>query len=546
MAEQKRLKRQNFIAKNKLRAVAGIVMFVAVLLKMIFLYKKIDNTGTGFYLTAYTFVLIIALILSLSLREVVKKAVSYRKSRNQYKNAVKIMQTGSLMGLVLGLVLFLFFLLLAGRMTNGAFHMGAYGTFTMIFAAGAFPFMFVSAAILGCFDGFDFDMPDGAAKIIFSISDLLLSIVLVVVACGIGEKHGNLLHDTNVVFAFGAAGAAAGFCGACFMTAVWLLALFQAFRQKMRGKIAEDTSRGQESLGEQVIAILSASGESFTRYVIWYGTLLVNQLLFFRFFRGLEAESGSVYQSVLLFGDYLKEMIWYILPLILAIMLGDFTANSLEKVMQKDDLYHGGMRIIMGIKQYLCFILPIICVLGVVHGALQESVFMGTSHSILLTVSFALFGFAYLEAGMLKGAGKEWLGMSCGLAAFVVQTAGAVFLLKECHDIVPVIYCNLIFSAVLFCGCSVCLLRFCVYRKNLVRHLAMPFAAVFAAVIAAVLCMFLKAAGNILAVVVALLAAFAVHMITLVVTGCIKEGEFHEFPQGNLLAALGKLMGIYS
>lgn len=544
MAEPKRLKKQNFIARNKLRTVAEIVIFVAVLLKMIFLHKKIDNTGTAFYLTAYTFVLVIALILSLSLREVVKKAVSYRKSRNQYKNAVKIMKTGSLMGLVLGLVLFFFFMLLAGRITNGAFHMGAYGTFIMIFAAAAFPFMFVSSAVLGCFDGFDFDMPDGAAKIIFSISDLLLSIVFVAAACRIGEKHGNLLHDANVVFAFGAAGAAAGFCGACFMTAVWLLALFRAFRQKMRAKIAEDTSRGQESLGEQVIAILSASGESFTRYVIWYGTLLINQLLFFRFFRG-GMESGNIYYSVPLFGDYLTEMLWYILPLMLALMLGDFTADSLEKVMKKD-LYHGGMRIVMGIKQYLCFILPIICVTGVVHGTLQEAVFMGPSHSVLLTVSYALFCLAYLEAGMLKGAGKEWFGTGCGLAAFVIQTAGAVFLLKECHDIVPVIYCSLIFSTVLFCGCSVCLFRFCVYRRNLVRHLVMPFAAVFAAVIAAVLCMFLKAAGNILAVVVALFAAFAVHMITLVVTGCIKEGEFHEFPQGNLLAALGRLMGLYS
>lgn len=544
MTEQKRLKRQNFIAKNKLRAVAGIVMFAAVLLKMIFLHKKINNEGTGFYLTAYIFVLIIAFILSMSLREVVKKAVSYRKSRNQYKNAVKIMKTGSLMGLVLGLVLFFFFLLLAGRITNGAFHMGAYGTFTMIFAAAAFPFMFVSSVVLGCFDGFDFDMPDGAAKIIFSISDLLLSVILVAVACGIGEKHGNLLHDANVISAFGAAGAAAGFSGACFMTAVWLFALFHAFRQKMRGKIAEDTSRGQESLGEQVIAILSASGESFTRYIIWYGTLLINQLLFFRFFRGPAPETGGIYPAITIFGDYLKEMLWYILPLILAMMLGDFTANSLEKVMQKDDLYHGGMRIVMAAKQYLCFVLPIICVLGVVHSALQETVFMGVSHSVLLTVSYALFGFAYLEAGMLKGAGKEWLGTGCGLAAFVIQTAGAVFLLKECHDIVPVIYCNLIFSAVLFCGCGVCLLRFCVYKKNLVRHLAMPFAAVFAAVIAAVLCMFLKAAGALLAVVVALLAACVVHMVTLVVTGCIKEGEFHEFPQGNLLAALGRIMGL--
>lgn len=546
MAEQKKSKRQNFIARNKFRAAAGIVLFAAVLLKLIFLSKKIESAGTGFYLTAYTFVLVIALMLALSLREVVKKAVSYRKSRNQYKNALKVMKTGSILGLIIGVVLFLLFLLLAGRLTNRAFHMGAYGTFTMIFAAAAFPFMLISAVVLGCFDGFDFDMPDGAAKIIFGISDLLLSIAFVVIACGLGEKHGKLLHDDNVVFAFGSAGAAAGFCGACFMTAIWLLGLFQAFRKKMRGKISEDTSRSQESFWEQTMGLFSASGESFTKYVIWYGTLFINQLLFFRFFRMAEAENGGVYPAITLFGDYLREMAWYILPLILAIMLGDFTAGNLDKIIKKDDLYHGGLRIVMGIKQYLCFVLPIICVLGVVQGALQESAYAGDSHALLVTVSCVLLGLAYLEAGMLKGLGKEWLGMICGLAAFVVQTAGAVFLLKECHDMVPVLYCNLIFAAVLFCGCSACLFRFCVYKKNLIRHLLMPLVAVFAAVIAAILCMFLKAAGNLLAVIVALLAACVVHMVALVVTGCIKEGEFHELPQGNLLAALGRMMGMYS
>lgn len=546
MAEQKRLKRQNFIARNKLGAVAGVVLFAAIVLKMIFLSKKIDSAGTGFYLTAYTFVMVIAVMLSMSLKKVVKKAVSYRKSRNQYKNAVKIMKTGSILGLALGLILFLAFLLFAGRMTNRAFHMGAYGTFTMIFAAASFPFILVSEVVLGCFDGFDFDMPDGAAKIIFGISDLLLSIALVVIACGIGEKHGKLLHDDNVVFAFGAAGAAAGFCGACLMTMVWLLALFHAFRQKLRGKIAEDTSRGQESFGEQMMGMLSAGGESFTRYVMWYGTLLVNQLLFFRFFRITGAEGSGIYPAILLFGDYLKEMVWYIFPLILALMLGDFTAGNLEKIMKKDDLYHGGLRIVMGLKQYLCFILPIICVVGVVQGALQESVFAGGSHALLLTISCVFFSLSYLESEMLKGLGKEWLGTGCGLAAFVVQTAGALFFLKECHDIMPVIYCNLIFSLVFFCGCSAFLFRFCVYRKNLFRHLIMPLVAVFAAVIAAVLCMFLKAAGNLIAVIIALFAACLVHMVTLVVTGCIKEGEFHEFPQGNLLAALGRIMGMYS
>lgn len=544
MAEQRRMRRQNFLNRNKLQAVSVPVLFTVILLKMIFLEKKAPYRGMDFYFTTFTFVFVIAMILALTIREVVRRAVAYRNSRSQYKNAVRMMKTGAVAGFLLGVFILLILMFTAGKITNLVFLQQAYGTFPMILASLGIPFLFFSAALLGAFDGFGFEMPDGTSKIIFAVSDLLFSILLIFLACRIGEKHGKLLHDDCVVDAFGASGAAAGFAAASILTMIWLTVLAMAFRRKMHGKISEDISRTQENFPEQIIGLLSACGQPFLRYAALYGTIIINQILFFVLFKTPLNEQGSeVIVSNIYAYQYGMQFIWYLIPFGLTLLLTGYSCDYLEKIMKKDDLYHCGMRIIGGIKQYLCLILPSVCVLGVCLSALHETVFSFPSSPFLVTIVFSLFGFGMLEAGMLKGLGKEWIGILCSLVAFLIQTTAAVFVLDEAR----ILYCNLIYAVIYAVGCGIFLIRYCVYRKHLLTHLILPFAAIFAAVIAAVLCMFLKAAiGVIPAVILALIISAFVHMLVLIVTGCIRENELHEFPQGSILAAIGRLLGIYS
>lgn len=550
MTEQRRVKNQNFISKNELRAAAWLVICIAVLLKITFLNQKFQTQGLSFYMVTFTFVFLIAFIFARTLREVVGKAVGYRKSRNQYKNALQMMKTGSLAGLILGILMFLLFVLLAGRVTNLTFKLGAYGTFPMILFAVSIPFMFFSAAVLGCFDGFDFDMPDGASKIIFGISDLLLSICFAILAGGMGEKHGKLLHDDNVVSSFGATGAAAGFSGACILMSAWLLALFHAFRKKMKSRILEDTSRSQESFSEQIIGLLAACGTPFAHHFVLFGVFLLEQILFFRFFKVPSAQSAAGYGPNYVWMYYILILFWFLLPLGMNLLLSKFSGLYLEKVMKKDDIYHCGMRIVLGIKQYLCFILPMICVMGVCCGtSFSETAVSGGPFFpfFLVTISCVFWGLAVLEMAMLKGLGREWQGIGCAFGALVIQTVGTIFLfLKSCYYVKDILLCNLMGAVVFFAGCSLFLGRFCVYRKNLVHHILMPLAAVAAVIVAAVLCMFLrKAIGIVPAVIVTFVVTFVVHSITLVVVGAVKEGELHEFPQGKILGSIGRLMGIY-
>lgn len=541
MANQNKIKRGNFINKNKLKASSGLVVFLGALIKIIFLHSKIENVGTGFYLTVFAFVMVIAMLLANTLREVVHKAVFYRKSRGQYKNAMKIMKTGAVLGFFAGLLIFLVIAFAAGRMTNAMFHLGAYGTFPMIILGASVPFLLFSYGVLGCFDGFSFEFADGAAKIIFGITDLLLSMALVTVACQMGEGHSRLLHDNYVVFSFGATGAAAGFTGACMLASLWLIFLFRVFNRKMRSMVNEDTSRVLESFGEQTVGLLSAALTPFARFLVLFGTLFLNQIFFFKNLKSLDASTQ--------FGGYLSDhLLWFLFPACLTGILGVFSMDYLEKVMKKEDIYHAGMRIVMGIKQYLCTVLPMICILGIVYPALNEAFYKeaGQSVNLFSTLTISLLGADVLLCGMLKGIGKEWIGIFCGFGAFLAQAVLSVFIFQKKCDINGLFYCNLIFAVVFFLGCALFVAKFCVYKKHLSANLLMPFAALVSLCLAAVLCMMLKnVVGNIPAALAALFAAGILHAVTLVVTGCVRAGEVNDFPQGGVLSLLGRLLGIY-
>lgn len=542
MTRQIRMKKGNFINRNKLQAVSGLAIAVCFLLKIIVIQRKIGNTGTGFYMTTFAFVAAVMMLFAKTFREVLKKAISYRKSRGQYKNALKMMRTGAVSALIFGLVIFLIMLALSSRMTNVVFHLGAYGTFPMIMIALSVPFLLFAYSLLGCFDGFGFEVAEGAAKIIFAVTDLLLGIAFLFLSCMAGKQHAMLLHDDRVTDAFGAVGAAAGFTGAAIITAVWMICLARVFCKKIKPMAAEDMGRSQESFLEQITGLVSAAGFPLLRYFALFGAFMANQFLFFRCMRSMEASQ--------VFGSFLAEnFIWFILPVLMAVLLGDYFREYLEKVMKKDDIYHAGMRIVMGTKQYLCVILPMVCITGIVFPCLNRSVFKEaeSANALPAILFFACLCLVLLLDSMLRGIGRDRIGMICALAAFLIQTVTAGFLFSKKCSVDTLWYTNLIFIFIFLLGSMAFTIRFCVYKKNLAKHLLLPFAATAGAVLTAVLCLLLKAViGNLPAALIAMFMSFLIHALVLVVSGCIKESEIQEFPQSGLLNLIGRTLGIYN
>ena len=551
MTNQVKGKKGNFISRNRLQAVSETAICIVAMIKLVFLSKQTGNLGIGLYTTVFAAVMLVGFLIAGALSEVTRKAVTYRRARGQYKNAVNVMKAGSLIGFVIGCLIFLILFCVSGRLTDSIFAMGAYGRFTMLFMGGSLPFLFMGYGIMGCFEGFSFDMAKGAAKLIFAVTDLLVSLVFIFAACKMAQAHAALLHDENIICAFGATGAAAGFFVSCMLTFLWLRILFRGFRIKMKPAMAEDLGRGLENPTEQIMGLFSASPIPLFRSVILMAPMLIDLLLLFRFKRNLS--------TVLLFGSLISEhLLWFMMPILLNGILCSYAQDYLEKVMKKEDVYHGGMRIISSFKQYLCTILPMVCILSVIYPLLGEPLFYPQFHDIsgtsygggiaVFTGCFvALLCLSMLVFNLLRGVDREMPGILCGLAACAAQTVCAVILLKGEVSLNNLFVCGLVFGLVLCASAFVCLLPFCVYRKNLTSNLLMPVVASIAALVAAFLCQFLKnVTGGLIAACLAIVVSFLVHSVTLVVMGCARKGDVREFPQGAFLSFISSIMGIDS
>lgn len=557
MTNQVKGKRGNFISKNKLHAVSEMTIFVVAVVKLVFLFKQTGNLGVGVYATVFAAVMLIGFLIAGVLLEVTRKAVIYRRARGQYKNAVNMMKAGSLVGFVIGCFIFLILFFVSGRLTDSTFAMGAYGRFTMLFMAASLPFLFMEYAIIGCFEGFSIDTAKGAAKLIFAVTDLLISLVFIFTACKVAQAHAALLHDENIICAFGATGAAAGFLFSCVVALVWLRILFRRVRIKLRSTIAEDGGRGLENVIEQIRGLFSACPLPLLRNVVLIAPLYIELLLLFRFQRTLD--------TVFLFGGLISgHLLWFMLPILLNSILCSYSHDYVEKVIKKEDIYHGGMRIVSSLKQYLCTILPMVCVLLVIYPLLYEAFFnsilyepfwMAASKAVtpyggntVLTGCFvALLCLSMLIFNLLRGVDREMAGILCGLAACAAQTVCAVILLKGEVNLNNLFVCGLVYALVLFASALVCLFPFCVYRKNLIASLVMPVIASVAALVGALFCKLLKnVTGGLIAACLAIVISFLIHSVTLVVMGCTRKGEAKEFPQGAFLSLIGRIIGIDS
>ena len=317
----------------------------------------------------------------------------------------------------------------------------------------------------------------------------------------------------------------------------------------MRQNIVEDGGKGLEDLPEQVMGLFSASPLPFVRNIVLAAPLFIDLLLIFRFNKTLAAS--------LMVGSLISEhLLWFMLPVLLNGILCSYSRDYLEKVMKKEDIYHGGMRIISSVKQYLCTILPMVCILSAIYPLLGGTLFYpqfrdfsGTSYSggiaVLAGCFIALFCLSGLICSLLRGADRELASVLCGLTACVVQTICAVILLKGEVSLINLFTCGLIYALILLVGAFGCLFPFCVYRKKLTSNLVMPVVASVAALVTALLCQFLKnAVGGLLAACLAIVVSFLVHSVTLVVMGCARKGD--EFPQGAFLSLIAGILGIDS
>lgn len=513
---------------------------------VIWLNKHTELTGVGLFVSCLLIYGIYVLIFAVPFFTTAKKAVIFRQSRNQTRNALRFASASAGFALVAGIVLGALFLLL-DRFAGSLLRIGSLGNLLWLVLAVATPLLFFNSVMTGAFSGFGMRMPLQAWIAITSVSSALFGMLFSNLFGKPGSVNADLLHNTYIHTSFFAAGMAMGFVIGNLISFIFMCVLHKAYCKHIKNGTTEAYGKNSESANGQIRMFVSSLWLPLIRQLI-YMLPMIGCVVFYCIKNTL-TDYADVLHPVNQLGIFGIEIILnFLIPLYFTKLIAVHFEESLRKSMARQDRYHGGMRLRSGIKQYFCFVLPVLFFFSVSTSYMTEW-YMKKSLDVSflwIFVLMALIALARLTHSFLQGFESG----NVQLIGYLVGAAGVVAYFCLVQKAVPTIF-DVILAGVI-CYAVICLVnliflrRYFVYKKQLLRHLGYPFIAfIIYAVI--VFCIYLlkdilTSAG---CFVLSFVLALVLHSLLLVLSGAVKEHELAEFPQRKLLLLFGILTGIY-
>lgn len=546
MSKRKKHMKQNFIFKDPITILVLAVIYICSLIAVIYLNKVIELFGMGLFASCLTLYGALALIFVLAFYSTSKKAVSLRHSKGQTRNALQWAKVSSFGALFIG-ILIAIILLAVRTFFCDLLKINSLGDLIFLFLAISLPFLFFNSVMSGSFIGLGFHMPVQSATIILSMSSLLFGILFSTLIGKEGYINSALLHNPYVNTAFYGAGMSLGLLIGNLIAAIWLILLHKAFCNSIKNGTIEAYGKNSERISEQLRSLITSLGFPLIKYIVLLFPFLL--CIFFTCFKNTTIDYQDLLHPVNYFAIlFLQVILHFLIPLYFSRLLDVHSEEALKKSMAKQDRYHGGMRLLASVKQFICFILPIIAAIALCTADITEKL-LGTSIpdlSFWLLFMISLYALSQLFYAFLQGFEKGSLHLLSTLVGLFGIFIYFYFVIKDSINVCdPFIALTIGFT--LICLMDFFFLhKYFVYKKQLLRHLGFPIIAfiVFTAVF--FLTLFLKnTIGILLSVILAFILAILVQTLILVLTGSIKEHELVDFPQKPLLLFLGKIAGIY-
>lgn len=546
MAKGKRTKKQNYIFRDPIIVFILVLIFFCTLFKVIYLKKTCELVGLGLYTTCFTIYTLITSVFFVTFYSVSKKTVISKKSRGQIRNALQWIKVSSCGAFFAGLFFMLLLLLFKGYLGK-LLNISALGNLIFIFLAIALPVFFFNGVMAGGFSGFGFYMPLYSGIVMFIVGDCLFGFLFSTLIGKAGNINSALFHNHYINTAFYGAGMAFGFLLGNIIPAVWQMILLKVFGNSIKNGTIEQYGKNSESVSEQLRSFIVFSGYPLLINILNVLPFLI--CLFFSFKFTSVTEFANEGNMISLLGICSVQMLLlFFIPLYFARLLAKHSEDLLNKSMAKQDRYHGGMRMLFSFKQFLCFVLPIICFVGLCAADLSQIIlgFHIPDITLFLILCIALIAFSGLLHAFLRGFDKNSMVICNKVIGLLSEIVYLFVVLKPNVTVQHILIAYLVYYGVVCIADIICLYRYFVYKKQLLRHLVFPILAFAAFVLVSFLSLYLKnSIGILLSICVSFLLALFVHSIILILTGTIKEHELPEYPQSPILLFLGKIVGVY-
>ncbi len=537
----------NFLVQGSILAAAGIIVRLIGMVYRIPLAKKIGDVGNGYYNAAYSIYSILLIMSSYSLPTAMSKMVSARLAKGQYRTSTKIFRAGMFYATVAGMAGFCALWFGADYFANEIIKM-PYSSYALKCLAPTIWIMAYLGVLRGYFQGHSTMIPTAVSQVFEQVVNAAISIVAASVLFDMGVKSNLVFHDTELSYAFGAAGGAIG-TGAGALTALILfLLLTVGYVPTMRKQAKRDRKAQAESYGAISRALFVTIVPIIISSAIYNISNVVDNSIFGHVMDGL-GESG---QTASQWGVYMgRYHMLFNIPVAIANSLSSSLIPSLSRAAAERKRKDILSKIGSAIRFSMIIAIPSAVGLTVLAEPVSNLLFSGMDNEMLIRMmavgssAVVFFSLSTVSNAILQGINRMQVPIINSAVSLGIHVGALYVMLKVFHmGIYSVVYANILFAGMVCILNAISIARYTRYRQEIIKTFLIPCAASAAMGGAAwgmyQLC--IKAAGNTISTAAAILTAIPVYFVLLIKLKGVDSQELKSMPGGTRILGVARKM----
>lgn len=543
--------------KNQIVMFAGIISYMILLVMRIPLANIIGDAGMGLFAPAFELFTLTTLITSYSMSRAMTGLIRYRVKRERYRNAGKVFRAAFSLDLLISLIMAALLVFMASVIAD-VLVLEHLSRMALLAAAPTIVFAAFVGSFRGYFNGYGLGVLVAHSHYIEKISMMICVLICGNVFQEYGENVAALLQSDSYAYAYGALGAMLGVMISQVITTIYLLVIYAVYSVSLRGRLGQDNSKRLETQYSIQKMILSSLIPLSLVSVLSNLFMLIDQR-FFNYYMNV-SQLGDV-RTRQWGGYYSRFAVLIGLGSAICCMAVYSLIGKIKNAYDRDEYRSMRERVNKAVRQLSIVTFPVTVYLAVLaesfirlsYGKRAGSIAAKEVSNMLIpamhegAVVIVLFAFSFLFGQILYKLNMVRELFFTVVISFLAHLIAGYLLVHRLLLGMPGLIVALFFMFGVYMSMAFVLFsRRFRYRLEWLTGIVFPAVAagISGVVVFLLQLVLVEAAGDLITVLIALLAGVFVYIFILMALRVIGEAELSRMPLGFFFILLGKNLGI--